>query len=91
MMHIDWFYLVITKHWKDKFLMLLKVLRFLCHFQMCIEFHHQRNLQSLSNLLQKISLKISFWATNFIRNNITRSLIIFGINNNKHLFCLFQK
>ena len=34
------------------------------------------------------SLKISFWANNFIRNNITKSLIIFGINKIDVSYCL---
>ena len=34
------------------------------------------------------SLKISFRANNFIRNNITKSLIIFGINKIDVSYCL---
>ena len=36
------------------------------------------------------SLKISFRANNFIRNNITKSLIIFGINKIDVSYCLLS-
>ena len=36
--------------------------------------------QEIAKLLKSISSKMSFRENNFIRNNTTRSLIIFGIN-----------